>query len=58
MKHKWATLMTMQPEMYHQNYQSFYPLEPFTLHPYHYKTPCSTPETPQVLELDSGDFQD
>ena len=31
MKHKWATLVTMQPEIYHQNSQSFYPPEPFTL---------------------------
>ena len=31
MKHKWVALVTMQPEIYHQNYQSFYPLEPFTL---------------------------
>ena len=29
MKHKWATLVTMQPEIYHQNSQSFYPSEPF-----------------------------
>ena len=28
MKHKWAPLMTMQPEIYHQNSQSFYPSEP------------------------------
>ena len=31
MKHKWATLVNMQPEVYHQNSQSFYPSEPFTL---------------------------
>ena len=28
-KHKWATLVTMQPEIYHQNSQSLYPSEPF-----------------------------
>ena len=31
MKHKWVVLVTMQSEIYHQNYQSFYPSEPFTL---------------------------
>ena len=31
MKHKWVALVTMQPEIYHQNSQSFYPSEPFTL---------------------------
>ena len=31
MKHKWATLVTMQPEILHQNSQSVYPPEPFTL---------------------------
>ena len=29
MKHKWATLVTMQPEIYCQNSQSLYPTEPF-----------------------------
>ena len=29
MKHKWATLVTMQPEIGHQNSQHFYPSEPF-----------------------------
>ena len=29
MKHKWVTLVTMQPEIYHENYQYFYPSEPF-----------------------------
>ena len=31
MKHKWVTLVTMQPEIYYQNSQSFYPSELFTL---------------------------
>ena len=31
MKHKWATLVTMQSEIQHQNSQNFYPSEPFTL---------------------------
>ena len=31
MKHKWVTLVTMQPEIYYQNYQSFYPSELFIL---------------------------
>ena len=31
MKHKWATLLTMQSEIQHQNSQYFYPSEPFTL---------------------------
>ena len=31
MKHKWATLVNMQPEIHYQNSQSFYPSEPFTL---------------------------
>ena len=31
MKHKWATLVTMQSEIQHQNSQYFYPSEPFTL---------------------------
>ena len=31
MKDKWATLVNMQPEIYYQNYHSFYPSEPFTL---------------------------
>ena len=39
-KHKWATLVTMQPDIYHQNSQSFYPSEPFQK-TYHYETPCS-----------------
>ena len=29
MKHKWVTLVTMQLEIYHENYQYFYPSEPF-----------------------------
>ena len=29
MKHKWVTLMTMQLDIYHENYQYFYPSEPF-----------------------------
>jgi hypothetical protein len=28
-KHKWVTIVTMQREIYHQNYQSFYPSELF-----------------------------
>ena len=32
MKHKWATLVSMQPEIYHQNFHSFYPSETFTFH--------------------------
>ena len=31
MKHKWATLMTMQQEIYYRNSQFFYPSELFTL---------------------------
>ena len=31
MKHKWATLVTMQSEIYYQNSQSFNPSEQFTL---------------------------
>ena len=29
MKHKWVTLVTVQPVIYHQNSQYFYPSEPF-----------------------------
>ena len=31
MTNKWATLVNMQPEIYYQNFHSFYPSEPFTL---------------------------
>ena len=39
-KHKWVTLVIMQLEIYHKNYQSCYPSEPFKK-PYHYETPCT-----------------
>ena len=29
MKHKWVTLVTVQPVIYHENSQYFYPSEPF-----------------------------
>ena len=31
MKHKWASLVTMQQEIYYRKYQSFYPSDLFTL---------------------------
>ena len=38
-EHKWATILTMQPEIYYQNSQSFYPSELFTVDHYFMRHP-------------------
>ena len=51
MKHKWVTLVTMQPEIRHQNSQHFYPSEPFQKnhitmrHPVCRRFPSARPKT-------------
>ena len=45
MKHKWVLLVTMQPEICHQNSQSFYPSEPFTLDHINMRHPVAVPNS-------------
>ena len=57
MKHKWATLVNMQLEIYDQNYQSFYPSEPFTLDHIIMRHPVIQDETLQChIYLESEHF--
>ena len=50
MKHKWATLVNMQQEIYYQKSQSFYPSEPFTLHHINMRHPVLIAEGKEIFE--------
>ena len=50
MKHKWATLVNMQQEIYYQKSQSFYPSEPFTLDHINMRHPVLIAEGKEIFE--------